>query len=179
MTAEAERVGGLSARWRLAVWGAAAALMAAPAVAMLFTREMAWGLEDFAFAAVMLGGVGLVFELAGRVSDRLAYLLGVGIGLAAAFLLVWINLAVGIIGSEENPANLLYAGVVAVAAVGAACARLRPAGMARAMVAAAAAQGAVFAVAWAGGLGFTGPITIVFGAMWLASAWAFRRAAGR
>ena len=30
----------------------------------------------------------------------------------AAFLLIWINLAVGIIGSEDNPANLMYGAVL-------------------------------------------------------------------
>jgi len=34
-----------------------------------------------------------------------AYHLAVGTALAAAVLLVWVNLAVGIIGSEDHPAN--------------------------------------------------------------------------
>ena len=34
--------------------------------------------------------------------------------IVAAFLLIWINLAVGINGSEDNPANLMYGGVLTV-----------------------------------------------------------------
>jgi hypothetical protein len=44
----------------------------------------------------------------------------------AAFILIWMNLAVGIIGSEDNPANLMYGGVLAVAIVGAFMVRFRP-----------------------------------------------------
>ena len=56
-------------------------------------------------------------------------------------MLVWINLAVGIIGSEDNPANLMYGGVLAVGVAGAVAARFRPGGMARALAATALAQG--------------------------------------
>ena len=81
------------------------------------------------------------------------------------------------IGSEDNPANLIYAAVIAVAVAAALLARFRPAGMAGAMVAAAVAQAAAFAVALGAELGFTGPITVFFVALWLASAWLFRKAA--
>jgi hypothetical protein len=69
-----------------------------------------------------------------------AYRFAVGVALAATLILVWMNLAVGIIGSEDNPANLLYVGVLAVGIVGALVARFRPHGMARALLAAALAQ---------------------------------------
>ncbi len=49
----------------------------------------------------------------------MAYRFAVGVALAAAFLLVWMNLAVGLIGSEDNPANLMYFGVLAVGFIGA------------------------------------------------------------
>lgn len=42
------------------------------------------------------------------------------------------NGAVGIVGSEDNPANLMYGGVLAVGIVGAVIARFRAEGMARA-----------------------------------------------
>ena len=38
----------------------------------------------------------------------------VGFALAAAFILVWMNLAVSIIGTEDNPAKLMYGGVLPV-----------------------------------------------------------------
>ena len=168
---------GKGRNWRALAWGGAAALILLPLVAMRFTREVNWGPGDFGFAIAMVGGVGLAFELAVRVSRSSAYRAGVGVALAAAFLLVWINLAVGILGSEENSANLMYFGVVATAAIGAAVARFRAEGMARAMVVAAIAQAGVFAAALIAGFGFTGPITVFFCGLWLLSAWLFRKSA--
>lgn len=166
-----------SARERLAVWGGAAALMVLPVLAVRSIEELTSDPGDFMFLAIMLAGVGIAYELSARVTDRNAYWAGVGLALAAALLSVWINLAVGIIGSEDNPANLIYVAVLAVAALGAVLARFRPLGMARAMVATAAAQALAFLVALVAGLGFTGPITIFFAALWLLSASLFRRAA--
>ena len=55
-------------------------------------------------------------------------------------VILWVNAAVGLIGSEDNPANLMYGGVLAVGAIGAAIARFTPLGMARALFATAFAQ---------------------------------------
>jgi hypothetical protein len=159
-------------------WGGAAALILLPLVAMRLTSEVDWDGGDFLFAVGLVGGVGLMFELAVRMSPSRAYRAGVGVALAAAFLLTWINLAVGIIGNEENPFNLLYFAVIAVAALGAVAARFRARGLAIAMATAAAAQVAVAVIALVGGFGFTGPITVFFAGLWLASASLFRKAAG-
>jgi len=128
------------------------------------------------FLAILLAGAGGAFELAARASHRNAYRLAAAIAVAAGLLNIWINLAVGIIGSEDNPANLMFGAVLAVALAGVILARFRPAGMARAMVATAAAQLAVFVAALLAGLGFTGPITVFFTGLWLTSAWLFARA---
>ncbi|NNE47821.1 MAG: hypothetical protein HKN37_14310, partial [Rhodothermales bacterium] len=64
-----------------------------------------------------------------------------------------------------------------VGIIGALIARFEPQGMARAMVSAAGAQVLAFVIALAAGWGFTGPITLVFAALWLGSAMLFRRAA--
>ena len=162
---------------RVAVWGTAAALMLLPVLAIGITEGVAWDAGDFTFLVILWIGVGAAYELAARVSDRSAYTAAVGIALAAAFLLTWINLAVGIIGNEDNPANLMYGGVLAIGIVGAIAARFRPHGMAPAMVATALAQALVFLIALLVGFGFTGPITVFFAALWLISAWLFRKAA--
>lgn len=163
-------------RWRIAVWGGAALLLLAPLVAMRFTDEVAWTGFDFAvfgaMLAVLCGGV----ELAVRMSRHRAYRAASGIALVAGFLLVWMNLAVGIIGDEENPLNLMYGGVIVVGLLGALIARFRPAGMVRAMVAMAAAQIAVATIAQAAGH-FTWPLTAVFAGLWLGSAALFGKAA--
>src|SRR5687768_13711801 len=156
--------------WRMAVWGIAALVLLLPLVAMQFTEEVAWDLADFATFGAMLAGACGTYELAARATGSGAYRAAVGVALAAAFILVWMNLAVGIIGNEENPANLMYGGVLAVGIVGAIIARFKPHGMARALVATALAQALVAVIALIAGLGFTGPITVFFAALWLISA---------
>jgi hypothetical protein len=134
---------------RLSVWAAVVALiLMVPLVAMQFTDEVIWTLFDFVFMGALLFGTGLAYELVARKAGTIAYRVAVGLALAAAFLLVWINGAVGIIGSEDNPANLLYGGVLAIGFIGAIVARFHPHGMARALFATALAQALVPVIAF-------------------------------
>src|SRR5688500_12362544 len=128
--------------WRIAAWGTAALLLLLPLVAMQFTDEVAWTGFDFIFAGVMIGGVGRLFEMTVRMARDNAYRSGVGFALAAAFMIVWATGAVGMIGNEDDPYNLLFIGVIGLALAGAIAARFRAAGMARAMAVAAAAHAA-------------------------------------
>ena len=77
--------------------------------------------------------------------------LAVGAALATAFILVWVIGAVGLIGVEGDPADLMYAGALAVGVIGALLARLQPRGMALALFATAAAQALVAVIALAAG----------------------------
>ena len=113
-------------------------------------------------------------------SYRFALVLAVG----AAFLLAWVSPSVSLIGADGDPANVMYAGVLAVGAIGAFVSRTQPRGMARTLVGMALAQAVVAAIALFAGLGrpWSGPLEIVlsngfFIALFLASAWLFRRAA--
>jgi hypothetical protein len=132
---------------------ATALLLSIPLMAKLFTDEMGWDLFDFVVMGALIAGVGLTYEAARGMSDSLTYRAAVGIGLAGAFLLVWVNGAVGIIGSEDNAANAMYFGVIAVAFFGTLLARFRPRAMARVMFATAFAQALVAGTALALGLG--------------------------
>jgi len=173
-----ENVQGGRDRWKVAVWVAAFGLWLTPLIAMQFTREMDWDTFDFAvFGAMLLSVCGLL-ELATRMSRSPFYRLGFGLALVAGFVLIWMNLAVGIIGSEDNPANLMYAGVLGVGAAGAILARLKPQGMAIALVVMAGPQGLVSATAVLSGY-FTVPLDAAFIAVWLLSAWLFHTAARR
>ena len=67
------------------------------------------------------------------------YRFAAGVALAAAFVLAWLSLGVGVIGKDGDPANLMYFGVLAVGIIGAVIARFRPHGMARALLATALA----------------------------------------
>ena len=162
-------------RWRMAMWGVAAFLLLLPLVAMQFTSEVDWRAGDFIVFGVMLGVACGTCELAARISGNGAYRAAVGIAVVISFLLVWINLAVGIIGTEDNVLNLMYGGVIAVAVVGSLVAGFRAAGMAKAMFAAAAAQLLVAVVAQIEGH-FTWGLTLFFVLLWLVSAGLFRKA---
>jgi hypothetical protein len=127
-------------RWRIAAWAIAALMLLLPLFAMQVTDEVDWDVADFAFAGTLIVGTGVTYEVAARITGNTAYRAAVGVALAAAFILIWMNLAVGIIGSEANPANLMYGGVLAVGIIGAIIARFQPHGMARALVATTLAQ---------------------------------------
>lgn len=164
-------------RWiRPLGWGLAALLVAAPFVAMQFTTEVAWSVGDFIFAALLLGGVGLALELAVRISPDIHYRAASAMGLATGLLLIWVNGAVGYIGNEDNPYNLVFMGVVAIAFAGALVAAFKPRGMAWAMLAA----GIAHAAAGLGGAAQdprTVPFTIIFLGLWFGSARLFQLAA--
>ena len=104
-------------------WAAAGTLLAVP-----FLAGAPWSPADYAFAAVMLGVAGGAIELGHRASTGLAYRAATLIAVAAAFLLVWINAAVGFFGSEDNDVNAVFALVLLVAVGGTLLARLRARG---------------------------------------------------
>jgi hypothetical protein len=114
---------------------------------------------------------------------RNAYRFAAGVALAAALLLVWLSLGVGIIGADGDPANTMYFGVLAVGIIGAIVARFRPHGMARALFATALAQALVAVIALILGLGlpWSPPVEILalngfFVALFVGSALLFRYA---
>lgn len=163
-------------RWRVLGWGTAVALILAPLVAMQFTSEVNWSVGDFIVAAMMLGMVGLLLELTARTTRSRVQRAAIGAAVAAAFLTIWVNGAVGMIGSEENPYNLLFLGVIGIALIGAVLARFRPAGMVLAMAVAACAQAAL----GVGGMSVDlrgGILSAGFALLWLLSAALFRSAA--
>jgi hypothetical protein len=167
-----------------------ALLLLIPLVAMQFTAEVVWTLSVFVAAGVLLFGAGLTFVLLARMGDNTAYRLAVGVAVAAGLLLVWANLAVGLVGSEHNPANLLYGGVLAVALIGAIVARFRPLGMSRAMFAAALTYVLVTGIAllvWTPSAATAEPAVNlpnvligngIFAMLWAVAGGLFRRAAG-
>ena len=72
------------------------AVLAVPALAMIFTRQVAWGAEDFLSAGVLLGGGAVLVELAMRRLKRpLPRLAAVG-AVGAGVMLVWAQAAVGV-----------------------------------------------------------------------------------
>ncbi|ANB18846.1 Hypothetical protein I596_2853 [Dokdonella koreensis DS-123] len=164
-------------RW--VVWGGAAMLLLLPLVAMQFTADVRWSPFDFALMGLMLALVGGAYELAVRVARSHVYVVAFGVAVLTAFLMTWANLAVGIIGEPDNPANLLFFGVIAVAVIGAVLARLQSPGMARAMIATAIAQAATCVAALVLDGVYVFVLTGVFVVLWLIAAQLFRTAARR
>ena len=162
---------------RALVWGGAAGLLLLPLLAMQFTREVDWDGRDFAVFAVMLLIPCGTFELAMRLSPSPAYRAGFGLAAVAAFLLVWVNLAVGMIGSEENPYNLWFCAVLATGLIGALISRFRARGMMRTLGAAAIAQALISGIALLVGSDPLGALLSGFWILfWLASARCFHYA---
>lgn len=84
-------------RWRPLMWGAAGLLLVLPLIAQQFTAEVNWGGEDFLVFGAMLVAACAGFELVARLTARPAGRLLGGLAIAAVFLLVWAQLAVGIL----------------------------------------------------------------------------------
>lgn len=162
-------------------WGGAALLLLAPWVAMRFTVEVAWTGSDFVVFGAMLLVACVAFETATRVARVPSYLVASMVAIGAGFLLLWANLAVGIVDDPGHPANLLFMGVLAIGTVGAALARLQPRGMLYVLVTMAVTQMLAGGVAMqmdtqespAFVLAFTGLYVVA----WLSSAVLFRKAA--
>lgn len=124
----------------IAVFVVPAVILLVPLVATLTSPEWNWGVTSFVVAYVLMTGVGWAYRWLTRSDRPLSYRIAAALALLAAFLLLWINLAVGLIGSEENPANLLYAGVLAIGAVGAIISRSSPRRLALVLVVVAVDQ---------------------------------------
>jgi hypothetical protein len=160
-----------------------------PLVAMRFTDEVSWDLFDFAIMGAVLIGVGISYEFIATRSKKFVYRMALGTGLVGAFLLFWVNGAVGIIGNEGQDANLLYGVVIVVGSVGALIARFKPKGMSNALIAAAVVQALVPVIAlliwpppttsWAPGVVGVFLLSTFFALVFLVSALLFRQASSK
>lgn len=144
---------------------ATASLLLIPLIAMQFTDEVVWTLSDFIFAGGLLFGTGFLYILITRIlatkmANSTTYRIAIGFALFTGLFLIWVNAAVGIIGSEDNPINLLYFGVIAVGIISGFFGRFRPQGMTRTMLAMALAQALIGAIALIGGFYQSPPSTI-------------------
>jgi hypothetical protein len=163
---------------RKLMWCAAGGVLLLPAIAMRVGVDgVVWTARDFATMGVMLALAGGAFEIFARMSGGVFYRLGAAAAVGGAFLLVWVNLAVGFIGTEGNPANLMFAGVLLVEIIGAIVVRARASGMAFTMLATACVQALIGGYALVARLGEAWEIAMgtgLFVAIWLASAALFR-----
>lgn len=171
----AEGPAGLDAR--TALWFGAALVFSLPLIASLLSSEMNWSFADFALFGAMVFGVCAMYELGMYISSNRAYRLGFALTLFGMFVLVFVNLAVGIIGSEDNPANLAFFGIPLVGVTGALLSRFSARGLARTLSVMAISQVSAAFLAPASDLMLMALVTGVFTTLWLAAAQAFRVAA--
>lgn len=103
-------------------------------------EKINWDPFDFILMGAVLFSIGLAYELIARRSQKTIYRVAFGLGLLGALLLFWVNGAVGIIGSEDNPANLMYGAVLAVEFIGSLISRFKRRGMSYTLFTAAVVQ---------------------------------------
>jgi len=87
------------ARHLLFILLATAAILLVPLVAMQFTAEVRWTVGDFIVAGTLLAGTGIIFDLAMSNTRTRKTRLVAAAAIGLAFLSIWAELAVGIVGS--------------------------------------------------------------------------------
>ena len=67
-----------------------------PLIAMQFTDEVKWGVEDFLAISILLIGSGVIYELISRQLKNRTHRIILGIAWVIGIILIWVELAVGI-----------------------------------------------------------------------------------
>lgn len=163
----------------------AALLLLIPFTAALLTDEMNWSFFDFIAAWILFFSAGAAYRLIARKMENKTYKAAVGLTAATGLFLVWSNLAVGLIGNEDNPANWMFLGVVAIGFLGAVISKLQPKGMAFVLFSMAFAHVLITAVALIARLDLAPESSVVeilgvngfFAVLWVGSALLFWNAA--
>ncbi|RYG49675.1 MAG: hypothetical protein EOO01_12235 [Chitinophagaceae bacterium] len=120
-------------------------------IPLLLTLLAIWNWKPGTFIIaflILVGGAHLAHQLFVRkVFVNRSFLIATALAIVAALVLMWMNIAVGgILG--DNPANMMYFGVLLIGAAGASMCRLESRGMSHTMFAMAFAIMLVPAIAW-------------------------------
>lgn len=124
-------------------------------------------------ALVALAVAAVWWWLAGSDRFRRAGLLAFGV---AGLVPLWVNGAVGIMGDEDNPANLMFVMVSVFGAIGAALVKFRTASLVRTAQLAAALHVVVVALLWLRGGEGLPAAALLLALPWLFSAALLKRA---
>lgn len=106
-----------------------------PLIAMQYTVEVNWSIGDFIVMGILLFGTGAAFVILTAYSNNAIYKVAMLFAVGSTFLMIWSNLAVGLIGSGAHAGNLMYAAVILVGLVGTFLSRFTTRGMERTMFA--------------------------------------------
>jgi MFS family permease len=153
-----------------------------PLCGALYIDDWHWGWRGFTVVGAFVFGAALAYELAVKGMSNKSYRFAMGIAVATALVLSWMNFVLAV---DASLGNFMYLGVVVVGIVGAAIARLRPRGMALALAAMTIAQilvPVIGLVAWKTGVAPEAAVPVirlnaVFIVLFAISAFLFRRAA--
>lgn len=106
-------------------------LLLLPFSAMIFFSAVNWSFFDFLVAGFLFFITGFAYKLFTYKFDNLYYKIATAIALLFGLLLIWINLAVGIIGdfSDDFSLNIFYFCVIAIGISGSVISRFSPDGM--------------------------------------------------
>ncbi len=77
----------------------AAVILCIPLIAMLFTKQVNWSVFDFIIAGVLLFGTGILCEIVLQRVKKKEHRLAICALVLLIFLLIWIEIAVGLFGS--------------------------------------------------------------------------------
>lgn len=108
-------------------------LLLIPLIAMQFTDEVKWTGFDFLVAGTLLFAIGSFYVIATKSAPNIMHRVAMAIGLGAMLFMIWVNLAVGIIGAGPNAGNLMYIAVVVIGVIGIVRSRFLPGRMELAM----------------------------------------------
>lgn len=161
-----------------------ALLLVIPLIAKFTLEDMKWSFFDFVAAWILFFSAGITYRLIARKMSNIIYRSALGLVIATALFLVWSNLAVGLIGNEDNPANWMFIGVLAIGFLGAIITRLQAKGMFRVMIAMVIAHGLIVAIALTAGIHLSPDSSVIeilgvnalFATLWSGSALLFRNA---
>ena len=84
---------------QLLVLGGTVLLLLIPLIGMQFTSEINWSLSDFIAMGILLLGLGFASEFIFRKITNKTYKIGLIALIVIVFLLIWVELAVGIFNS--------------------------------------------------------------------------------
>jgi hypothetical protein len=82
--------------WQYVFFAVAAAIVLTPAIAMQFSDQVAWGIEDFAAAGAMLSVAWFAFEIVSRTITETLIKAGALAAITVMLVLTWAHLAVGV-----------------------------------------------------------------------------------
>ena len=83
--------------WRIVMWAGATLLLLLPMVAMQFSADVEWDVADFATFGLMLLMACGTCELTMRITKSRTHRALMAIAVTAVFMLVWLELAVGVL----------------------------------------------------------------------------------